>query len=76
MKLHEQREIEDAMQSDESAEEDTLPRKRRRGGEVGRDWICAEPGCSKDFKSVCLSRLNPFVVLRLISAATSRRKKH
>ena len=28
--------------------------KRRRGGEIGRDWKCTEPGCDKDFKSVRL----------------------
>ena len=28
------------------------PKKRRRGGEVGRDWKCAVAGCEKDFKSV------------------------
>ena len=27
--------------------------KRRRGGEVGRDWVCEEEGCEKAFKSVC-----------------------
>ena len=26
--------------------------KRRRGGEIRRDWKCTEPGCEKDFKSV------------------------
>ena len=28
------------------------PRKRRRGGEIGRDWKCDVDGCDKDFKSV------------------------
>ncbi|KAF8170334.1 hypothetical protein K438DRAFT_1909432 [Mycena galopus ATCC 62051] len=27
------------------------PRKKRRGGEVGRDWKCDVDGCTKDFKS-------------------------
>lgn len=27
------------------------PRKRRRGGELGRDWKCEVEGCTKDFKS-------------------------
>ena len=28
------------------------PKKRRRGGELGRDWVCEAEGCGKDFKSV------------------------
>ncbi|KAF8141285.1 hypothetical protein EV363DRAFT_1425422 [Boletus edulis] len=31
--------------------EASQPRKRRRGGELGRDWICDFAGCGKDFKS-------------------------
>ncbi|KAJ7350372.1 hypothetical protein DFH08DRAFT_108248 [Mycena albidolilacea] len=27
------------------------PRKKRRGGELGRDWKCEFDGCTKDFKS-------------------------
>ncbi|KAG8729052.1 Strongly-conserved Zn-finger binding protein (TFIIIA) [Ceratobasidium sp. 428] len=27
------------------------PLKRRRGGEVGRDWTCPQEGCDKAFKS-------------------------
>lgn len=30
------------------------PKKRRRGGEMGRDWNCEVEGCGKDFKSVRL----------------------
>ncbi|KAI0043129.1 hypothetical protein FA95DRAFT_1563607 [Auriscalpium vulgare] len=48
LKVHEQREME-ASDSDEDGGE--RPRKRRRGGEIGRDWRCREPGCTKDFKS-------------------------
>lgn len=33
------------------------PKKRRRGGELGRDWVCEEEGCGKDFKSVCVVRI-------------------
>ncbi len=33
-------------------------RKRRRGGEVGRDWKCDVEGCSKDFKSVSCHTLD------------------
>lgn len=39
---------------DSGDEEEHRPRKRRRGGELGRDWKCEEDGCWKDFKSVRL----------------------
>lgn len=32
------------------------PRKKRRGGEMGRDWKCDIEGCEKDFKSVSAAR--------------------
>ncbi|KAH9898532.1 hypothetical protein C8Q73DRAFT_727296 [Cubamyces lactineus] len=54
LKVHAQRDqegdMDDAMvgSDTESAER---PRKRRRGGEVGRDWVCDVDGCGKDFKS-------------------------
>jgi len=51
LKLHEERALEDALSGHESLEEDALPRKRRRGGELGRDWKCEVEGCIKDFKS-------------------------
>ena len=41
----------DGNQSD-AEEEGQPPRKKRRGGEVGRDWKCEVVGCGKDFKSV------------------------
>jgi len=49
-KLHEQREMDDRVQSEE---EEGPPRKRRRGGELGRDWRCQVLDCGKDFKTVC-----------------------
>ena len=54
LKLHEQRALEDVLSEHEdgSSDEDAPPRKRRRGGEVGRDWKCEVEGCTKDFKSV------------------------
>jgi hypothetical protein len=57
LKLHEQRVLEDILSEHEdgSSEEDAPPRKRRRGGEVGRDWKCEVEGCTKDFKSVCFA---------------------
>ncbi len=44
-KIHAERDVEAALDSEP-------PRKKRRGGEVGRDWVCDVEGCSKDFKSV------------------------
>lgn len=62
MKLHEEREVEVGLEVDEVDETDAerggadegRPRKRRRGGEMGRDWKCDIEGCEKDFKSVSL----------------------
>jgi general transcription factor IIIA len=54
MKLHNQNDVQDAIASDSDAESeiDGPPCKKRRGGEVGRDWLCEVEGCGKDFKSV------------------------
>ena len=41
-------------EQDSGDEEEHRPRKRRRGGELGRDWRCEEDGCGKEFKSVRL----------------------
>ncbi|KZW00201.1 hypothetical protein EXIGLDRAFT_722267 [Exidia glandulosa HHB12029] len=53
--LHVQRAVDDELvPSDESEEDEDLderPRKRRRGGEIGRDWRCAIDDCPKAFKS-------------------------
>jgi general transcription factor IIIA len=70
MRLHEQREVEAELEAsivDAGSDGDDgdhgissiaiPPRKRRRGGEVGRDWKCTEGGCDKDFKSVRFNRL-------------------
>lgn len=57
MKIHEQRNVEAELQAalaENTLDSDSgLPKKRRRGGEVGRDWVCDVLGCDKDFKSVC-----------------------
>ncbi|KAJ3517252.1 hypothetical protein NLJ89_g624 [Agrocybe chaxingu] len=37
--------------ADSDNENDEPPKKRRRGGEHGRDWKCEAPSCDKDFKS-------------------------
>ncbi|KAG9312012.1 hypothetical protein JVU11DRAFT_7285 [Chiua virens] len=58
-KLHEQQEIEAQLYhadmtdapEDASDTENSHPWKRRRGGELGRDWKCDFAGCDKDFKS-------------------------
>ena len=60
-KLHEQQEAEAHLYYPDEADapedatdaEGSRPRKRRRGGEFGRDWKCDFMGCGKDFKSVC-----------------------
>lgn len=53
-KLHDQSHVEGIVGADSDAETDLdePPKKRRRGGDVGRDWICDVGGCGKDFKSV------------------------
>ncbi|PPQ89706.1 hypothetical protein CVT25_014107 [Psilocybe cyanescens] len=53
LKLHEQREIDIDIGNDiESDNESDGPaRKKRRGGEHGREWICEFSDCGKDFKS-------------------------
>ncbi|KAL4071237.1 hypothetical protein V8B97DRAFT_436074 [Scleroderma yunnanense] len=52
LKLHEQRDAEDHLHSGEESDgEMSRARKRRRGGELGRDWKCDYPNCGKDFKS-------------------------
>ncbi|KAJ7039136.1 transcription factor iiia [Mycena alexandri] len=52
-KLHEQQaveaEIDAAIDADDGDAE--RPRKKRRGGDVGRDWKCDVDGCTKEFKS-------------------------
>lgn len=54
LKLHEEKEAEADVQHDLEGDEDDegMPRKKRRGGEYGRDWKCSFDGCDKDFKSV------------------------
>lgn len=54
LKIHAQRDMEAEMHvaansSDEDDED--RPQKRRRGGELGREWVCEVEGCGKDFKS-------------------------
>jgi general transcription factor IIIA len=63
-KLHEQQEVEALLRNgvngstpgDATDPECCQPRKRRRGGELGRDWKCDFAGCEKDFKSVRCGR--------------------
>ncbi|KAI0825193.1 hypothetical protein BC628DRAFT_1517671 [Trametes gibbosa] len=54
LKIHAQRDEEGDMDeavAGSGSGGDERPRKRRRGGEVGRDWVCDVDGCDKDFKS-------------------------
>ena len=50
IKLHEERETE--LQLETAEDHDEPLRKKRRGGDQGRDWQCDVLGCDKDFKSV------------------------
>ena len=55
-KLHEQQEAEVLIYNVDGVNvtdaEGSQPRKRRRGGELGRDWKCDFADCGKDFKTV------------------------
>ncbi|KAI1797759.1 hypothetical protein LXA43DRAFT_877089 [Ganoderma leucocontextum] len=54
LKIHAQRDQEDNIKDTPgsgSENEVERPHKRRRGGEIGRDWVCEVDGCDKDFKS-------------------------
>ncbi|KIY61828.1 hypothetical protein CYLTODRAFT_439053, partial [Cylindrobasidium torrendii FP15055 ss-10] len=51
LKIHEQREIEAELNGKEEESDEERPRKRRRGGEVGRDFSCDVSECTKAFKS-------------------------
>ncbi|KAF7321425.1 Transcription factor iiia [Mycena kentingensis (nom. inval.)] len=50
LKLHEERAVEAELDAAVSDDEER-PRKRRRGGEIGRDWKCDVEDCTKEFKS-------------------------
>ena len=67
LKLHEQRAIEEHEHTSSEEDGEVIPRKRRRGGEVGRDWKCEVEGCTKDFKSVRLVDLFVATLTRLFS---------
>lgn len=65
LKIHEQREVEESLiasirtedaDADADADDESEHRlaKRRRGGEVGRDWKCESEGCRRGFKSVSI----------------------
>uniref|UniRef100_A0A8H7Y7H7 C2H2-type domain-containing protein n=1 Tax=Psilocybe cubensis TaxID=181762 RepID=A0A8H7Y7H7_PSICU len=52
IKLHEQREVDMEVAPVCSGDEsEGSSRKKRRGGEHGREWLCEYPDCGKDFKS-------------------------
>lgn len=62
-KIHEARDEEEQMEATlllEGADTSTgePPKKKRRGGEMGRDWKCEYSGCQKDFKSASPSILS------------------
>lgn len=51
IKLHDEREAELQLEITEKTDDEPL-RKKRRGGDQGRDWQCDLLGCDKGFKSV------------------------
>jgi general transcription factor IIIA len=53
MKLHEEHDMMEALETSHD-EDDPQPTKKRRGGDWGRDWMCDHEGCSKEFKSVSI----------------------
>ena len=44
--------MDERLQGEADDENDMPLQKRRRGGDVGRDWLCEVEGCDKSFKSV------------------------
>lgn len=52
LKIHEGRKVDGHLDGEEDAPSDEPERKKRRGGDHGRDWVCDFEGCAKDFKSV------------------------
>jgi len=54
MKLHDERETELQLETTQhlGQNDDEPSKKKRRGGDQGRDWQCDVLGCDKDFKSV------------------------
>ena len=82
MKLHEEREVEAGLNADsveeadgEGGEGETRPKKRRRGGEMGRDWKCEIEGFGKDFKSIRHSRYLFLFVTDIFNPFCGCRKK-
>ena len=80
LKIHEQREIEDAMNAQVrnelgDDEDDGRELKKRRGGEVGRDWRCEEVDCEKKFKSVSIITFSG-VFSEIICFLSCFRKRH
>ncbi|KAJ7072584.1 transcription factor iiia [Mycena amicta] len=51
LKLHEQQDAEAEFDGGLPSDSENPPRKKRRGGEFGRDWKCDVEDCNKDFKS-------------------------
>ena len=63
IKLHDEREAELQLKSTEKDDDEPL-RKKRRGGDQGRDWHCGVLDCDKDFKSVRVIVVVTFCFLR------------
>ena len=63
IKLHDEREAELQLETTETNDDEPL-RKKRRGGDQGREWQCNVLGCDKDFKSVRVIVMAAFYFLR------------
>jgi hypothetical protein len=66
IKLHGEREAELQLEATQHLDENGGEplKKKRRGGEQGRDWRCDALGCDKDFKSVRVTMVIILLLLR------------
>ena len=73
IKLHDERDAELQLEAHLAQNDDDEPlKKKRRGGEQGRDWQCDVPGCDKDFKSVSAI----VVTFQVLRSRFDIRKRH
>ena len=75
IKLHDERDAELQLEATQHlGQNDGEPlKKKRRGGDQGRDWLCDVLGCDKDFKSV---RFVMVVIFGFLPSRFDIRKRH